>query len=116
MYCPGECPMGEYRMVSHPTAFHRRVLYRSPACHPVHRKVPCRSSPFLREVCLRAECRSPGALQDVYLRGPRMTRMRLKMPERACPAPARMRQASMRQIVWKYFRNLMYSRRQKFPQ
>jgi len=62
--------------------------------------------------------RLPGTLQDVYLTGSRtarMTRWR-QMSVTTCSVPALMMQESMQQIAWKYFRHLMCSRQQKFPQ
>jgi len=113
MYCLGGCPREEYRMVSH-----RTVLCRYPACHPVHRRAPCHSSPCRRGEYRRAGYRLPEALQDEYLTGSRtarMTRWR-QLPAPVCSVPALMMQASMQQIAWKYFRNLRCSQRQKFPQ
>ncbi len=88
MYCLRGCPRGAYR-----------------------------SSPYPQAECLMVGYRSPIALQDVYLKGSRtaLTRWR-SIPVPACPVPARMMQESMQLIAWKYFQNLMCSRRQKFPQ
>jgi hypothetical protein len=113
MYCLGGCPRGEYRRASH-----RRVPCRYPAYRLVHRRGLSHSSPFLRAEYLMGMCRLSEALQGVYLTGPLTARMirRRQMPATACSVPARMWQESMQQIAWKYFRNLMCSRRQKFLQ